>query len=208
MSHMELARKRQRAGDATTGGLLKRGRKRAGLTQVELGEQIGKQDSSISSYESGRDNPPVAVLRKLAKVLRLSFLEPIEEVNHVPRSRLGRKELDALPLLKPKEFADLTDGAPMVTIMMTDKSMKPGIPKGALLAVDRRQTDADKLNGKTVVIRHRGAALVRRLLFNREGRMVCWADNPTASFLSVELNPDDEGVIIGRVISVHAKIKS
>ena len=47
-------------------------RKKANLTQKELGDLIGKGKSNISMYESSDRLPPIDVLVKLCKVLNVS----------------------------------------------------------------------------------------------------------------------------------------
>jgi len=44
-------------------------REAASLTQVEMARRLGKRDvSSIRNYEKGRNEPPIAVLRRIAKI--------------------------------------------------------------------------------------------------------------------------------------------
>jgi transcriptional regulator with XRE-family HTH domain len=45
---------------------LREKRKNLGLTQIQLGEKIGVAGNSICYYESGKRNPNIAVLKKLA----------------------------------------------------------------------------------------------------------------------------------------------
>ena len=49
--------------------LLIRKRLEKGLTQHELARKVGTKQSAISRLESGRYNPTVEVLRKIAKAL-------------------------------------------------------------------------------------------------------------------------------------------
>lgn len=52
-------------GDGLAGELLLEARRRAGLTQAELGRRAGVAQSVISAYESGRRQPPLPILREL-----------------------------------------------------------------------------------------------------------------------------------------------
>ncbi len=54
------------------GEILKDLRKRAGLTQEQLGEQIGKSKSVVSFYELRERSPSPAILVKLASVFHVS----------------------------------------------------------------------------------------------------------------------------------------
>jgi transcriptional regulator with XRE-family HTH domain len=57
---------------ATTGEKLRRERRGAGLTQVELAERSGVAQSSIAQIEGGaRPNPHPRTLKKLAEALGL-----------------------------------------------------------------------------------------------------------------------------------------
>ncbi len=51
---------------------IKRIRKEKGLTQKELGELCGMADSAIRRYESGRANPKIETLKKIAIALDVS----------------------------------------------------------------------------------------------------------------------------------------
>jgi len=54
------------------GAVLKRLREERGLTQLELAKTAGGAQGYISALEAGhKDNPSVAVMRKLAKVLNV-----------------------------------------------------------------------------------------------------------------------------------------
>ena len=56
----------------TIGENIKKARKRAGLTQKQLGELSGMADSAIRRYESDRANPKIQTLEKIAKALNCS----------------------------------------------------------------------------------------------------------------------------------------
>lgn len=53
----------------TTGQLIKNARKRANLTQKELGERAGIAEPTIRKYESDRLNPKPATLKKIADAI-------------------------------------------------------------------------------------------------------------------------------------------
>lgn len=54
-------------------------RKEKGLTQSQLAAQIGSKQSVISRLESGKANPSIAFLKKLAHILRSQL-----EIKFVP----------------------------------------------------------------------------------------------------------------------------
>ena len=60
------------------GALIKEVRKSKGLTQKELGEQLGIGESRISKYESGKQNPTLATLQKIADTLNVKIKLALE----------------------------------------------------------------------------------------------------------------------------------
>jgi transcriptional regulator with XRE-family HTH domain len=54
-------------------------RKEQNLTQKKLGEMCGIADPNIRKYESGRLNPKIQTLKKIAKALNVSILEFIDD---------------------------------------------------------------------------------------------------------------------------------
>ncbi len=57
----------------TTGELIRQARKKAGLTQKQLGERCGMADSAIRKYESGRITPKTETIKKIAAALNVPW---------------------------------------------------------------------------------------------------------------------------------------
>ena len=57
---------------------LKRLRERKGLTQEELAEKAGLSRGYVSRLEIGRHDPPLSLVRKLAKALRVKVGRLVE----------------------------------------------------------------------------------------------------------------------------------
>ena len=56
-------------------------RKKAGLTQKQLGDALGVAQSTMAQYETGARKPDIITLKKLAAALHCTadqLLEPIE----------------------------------------------------------------------------------------------------------------------------------
>jgi transcriptional regulator with XRE-family HTH domain len=53
--------------------LLKEARLRAGLTQEQLGRRVGRSQSAIARWESGRVQPSLETLRDLIRACRLEL---------------------------------------------------------------------------------------------------------------------------------------
>lgn len=49
---------------------LKRLRNKANLSQVQLAEKMGTDQSTVSDWELGKHDPTVATIKKMAKILR------------------------------------------------------------------------------------------------------------------------------------------
>ena len=62
----------------TTGEIIKAERKKAGLTQVELGKKIGVSGSMIGQWENNLRNPKNESILKLGSVLGDSFIRALE----------------------------------------------------------------------------------------------------------------------------------
>mgnify|MGYP004555363227 CR=1 FL=1 len=89
----------------TTGELIRKCRKEAGLTQKELGERAGIAEPTIRKYESNRLNPKIETLKKIADALNVSVSDLSDNVQHTPI--LSTKELSALNLGQLRSLLDL-----------------------------------------------------------------------------------------------------
>lgn len=76
-----------------TGDKIRKLRKEKGLTQKQLGELCGIADSNIRKYESGKQNPKLETLQKIAKALdvpitalRADILPDIRSVSAIVQS--------------------------------------------------------------------------------------------------------------------------
>lgn len=89
----------------TTGELIRKCRKEAGLTQKELGERAGIAEPTIRKYESNRLNPKIETLQKIADALNVNVSELSDNVQHT--HILSTKELSALNLGQLHSLLDL-----------------------------------------------------------------------------------------------------
>lgn len=62
--------------------LLKKLREEKGLTQSELGKELGISPSTIGMYEQGRRVPDVQILKKMSAFFNVSIDYLLENVNH------------------------------------------------------------------------------------------------------------------------------
>lgn len=99
--------------------LLREARLRAGLTQAELGERVGKPASMISRWERGRVEPSLETLRLLVRACGLelwfrfakfddSYVDHIERyltLTPAERVRGATRRANALRRLRPTQEA-------------------------------------------------------------------------------------------------------
>lgn len=87
----------------TTGQLIKAARKKAGMTQEDLGERLGVSGSFIAQYETNNRNPKLETLQRIAAALgttvnRLlppdNYWENEEGVGHTQPMMPSEQELD------------------------------------------------------------------------------------------------------------------
>ena len=71
---------------STSGDLLREARRRAGLTQAQLGAAVGRPQSTIARWESGRVQPSLETLRDVIRAcgLELSFALYNYDDSYVP----------------------------------------------------------------------------------------------------------------------------
>lgn len=73
----------------TTGQLIKLARKKAGLTQVELGKKLGVTSAAISQFERTNANPTFETLDKIADALGVDVWELYEGYGLKPARHNG-----------------------------------------------------------------------------------------------------------------------
>ncbi len=90
-------------------------RKNLGFTQTDLGEALGLDQTAIASYEVGRRRVPLSLLSPLARILRVSISELVEEPQQQgrrgPAPKLQRQieQVIQLPKSKQKFVSEMLD---------------------------------------------------------------------------------------------------
>jgi transcriptional regulator with XRE-family HTH domain len=90
-------------------------RKARGLTQVQLGEALGLDQTAVASYEIGRRRVPLSLLGPLAKALGVSVAELVEDEKgpgkRGPAPKLQRQldQVTRLPQAKQKFVSEFLD---------------------------------------------------------------------------------------------------
>ncbi len=93
---------------------VKAARKKAGLTQAELGEKLGVSGSMVGQYETGRRSPKMETLQRIADALDIHILdltgvgEQFDKyritVDNLPVQENVRKVFDSLSIEDKNEF--------------------------------------------------------------------------------------------------------
>jgi len=103
-----------------SGALLREARRRAGLSQVELGRRVGRHQTQIARWERGAVEPSLETLRRLVDACDLELTlglaakddsyssDAAERLRLTPSARLGRaiSAADAVRSLRPRTARD------------------------------------------------------------------------------------------------------
>jgi transcriptional regulator with XRE-family HTH domain len=99
------------------GGRIAQLRKRQGLTQVQLAEQLGLTQQMVASYEVGRRRVPVSLLPQIADTLAASLDELVgkkagQPAKRGPAPHIQQKieQLTRLPKAQQKLVLQIIDG--------------------------------------------------------------------------------------------------
>jgi len=90
-------------------------RKARGLTQAQLGETLGLDQTAVASYEIGRRRVPLSLLAPLGKALGVSVAELVEDEKgpgkRGPAPKLQRQldQVTQLPQTKQKFVSEFLD---------------------------------------------------------------------------------------------------
>jgi transcriptional regulator with XRE-family HTH domain len=93
----------------TSADLLREARRRAGLTQAQLGSLVGRPQSAIARWESGRVEPSLETLRELIRAcgLELAFSIYNYDDSYVP---FIERHLEMSPADRVRHMADVARG--------------------------------------------------------------------------------------------------
>jgi hypothetical protein len=88
-----------------------------------------------------------------------------------------------------------------IGVRLDDDSMHPILPEGSVVAIDRTQTDPERLQGRMVAACPEGRPLIRWLEIS--GRHLIFRPNQPSRehpLIPIELDRPDPGLIIGQVV--------
>lgn len=120
----------------TVGERIRAARKKAGLTQKELGERCGIAEPTIRRYELGKLNPKIETLKKIAKPLCISWFELYGD---------SKEQLEAIQ----EDIDDATKKAPVQNVF-TEAFFDPDIRAKALALSEGKPANNEKKNSELV----------------------------------------------------------
>lgn len=194
------------------GAQIRKYRKKAGLTQKELGFRIGVKHNTISGYENGTNEPEQNILFAIADVLGVSindlFPSPTNIIPVAPQTVripvLGTIACGE-PILAEENITEYITESPdrvpsgnVFYLRAKGDSMEPTIPDGALVLV-REQPEVESGMIAAVLVNDDTEATLKRI--KRQGSMIIlMPDNPAHE--PIVVTPDRPARIIGRAIQV------
>ena len=92
------------------GSKIKEIRQKRGITQKELALRINKSVSTISSYETNAQLPPLDVISDIASTLNVSldYLVGIDKINTFSAKHLSTEQTELLELMLHEFHSDIT----------------------------------------------------------------------------------------------------
>lgn len=194
------------------GAQIRKYRKKAGLTQKELGFRIGVKHNTISGYENGTNEPEQNTLFAIADVLGVSindlFPSPTNIIPASPRTVripvLGTIACGE-PILAEENITEYITESPdripagnVFYLRAKGDSMEPTIPDGALVLI-REQPEVESGMIAAVLVNDDTEATLKRI--KRQGDIIIlMPDNPAHE--PIVVTPDRPARIIGRAIQV------
>ena len=191
------------------GTKLKKLRKEKRLTQKQLGEMIGVAHNTISSYESGTNEPEQDILFKLADILQVSIndffpapsnLIPIKQTKLIPV--IGRIACGA-PILADQNIIDsiafpveLLPSGEIFFLECRGDSMMPTIQDKALVMV-RKQENVEDGEIAVVLLNGDEEATLKRI--KRQGDLIMLLPDNT-NHPPIVIQPTDTIRIVGKAI--------
>ena len=190
-----------------------------GLRQIDLANKIGALQSTISQWETGKVEPDIEALIKIASIFETSIDNVLGEESPRPPISSGGTWVPVLgevaagiPIEAVEDIVDYEeiDAALAATgdffgLRIKGSSREPRIREGDVVIV-RKQGDAD--TGDTVVVLVNGdSATVKRLKKEADGSMWLLPNNPAYDpqhFTPTEIT-EKPVHIIGKVVELRGK---
>lgn len=183
-------------------------RKSKHLTMKQLGEAVGMTEATISLYETGKHEPDLNTMIKIADVLNVSvdtlvgrtdYNYQIIPLRHGAVPIVGTIACGT-PIMAEQNidgYADLPEGVRAdFALRCRGDSMIPTFHDGDIVLL-RQQPDVE--DGQIAAVLINGEATLKHVYHEPEGLLLV-ADNPTFAPIHVKPTGDDYSVIQGRAV--------
>ena len=188
---------------------IKRLRKKARYSQEQIARKLGLTQGSVSSWETGRNNPEASQLAELAKILDVSVEDFFDESPHrdLDAINITRRAVPILgnvpcgeqriPDTEPDGYADLPEGVQAdFALRCIGDSMSPLLMDGDLVLI-RQQTDVEE--GQIAAVSIDGETTLKHV-YHHPGGLLLIAENSKYKPISVPFTPDKEIIIHGLAV--------
>lgn len=188
---------------------IKRLRKKARYSQEQIARKLGLTQGSVSSWETGRNNPEASQLAELAKILDVSVEDFFDESPHrdLDAINITRRAVPILgnvpcgeqriPDTEPDGYADLPEGVQAdFALRCIGDSMSPLLMDGDLVLI-RQQTDVEE--GQIAAVSIDGETTLKHV-YHHPGGLLLIAENGKYKPISVPFTPDKEIIIHGLAV--------
>ena len=194
------------------GAQIRKYRKKAGLTQKELGFRIGVKHNTISGYENGTNEPEQNTLFAIADVLGVSINDLFPSPTNITPVSPRTVRIPVLgtiacgePILAEENITEYITESPdrvpsgnVFYLRAKGDSMEPTIPDGALVLI-REQPEVENGRIAAVLVNDDTEATLKRI--KRQGDIIIlMPDNPAHE--PIVVTPEKPARIIGRAIQV------
>lgn len=139
-SRYDTMKKKGRKVLMTIGERIKAARKKAGLTQKQLGEKMGISYQAVAQWENDLRNPKIETLRAIANALGVPVSDLTGTVNEIA-SRMDQQALQAKQLLKQPAQTDFQERKRWAELLLTIDQMSEEADRWD--AVNQEQAQAE-----------------------------------------------------------------
>ena len=139
-SRYDTMKKKGRKVLMTIGERIKAARKKAGLTQKQLGEKMGISYQAVAQWENDLRNPKIETLRAIPNALGVPVSDLTGTVNEIA-SRMDQQALQAKQLLKQPAQTDFQERKRWAELLLTIDQMSEEADRWD--AVNQEQAQAE-----------------------------------------------------------------
>lgn len=188
-------------------------RKKANLTQAELGKIIGVGKSNISMYETGDRVPPLDIIEKLADLFGVDINTLAGHKALVVKIPVLGKVAAGIPIEAVQDILDyeelspdmVRDGSEYFALQLKGDSMEPRMHSGDVVIVRKQETIE---SGEIAIVCVNGdEATCKKVIFKDNGAVILQPLNPTHD--TMYFTPDEVAslpiTILGKVVELRAK---